>query len=239
MEQKQVTGSIYSLKQYSLGKLAALFLSVVLIGFSSCKNKGGGKLLSREDSASVYQSFANQWQAVYVMNLSAAKLEDLFQVNAPSPTNNIVKQIKFKWVKKGTDPWGLEAYGIDDKGAQITGPVTLEVPDKNVYLRNFRLHEFENDYITTRGHLKYILGVGTLGDDKPFAKGELKDLVIIPDMETPYPDPNSDIERMFFRIKKLRPAKSKDFFNELQTFGNPAPPFSFTCDPCDENVYNY
>ncbi len=231
MNQQKSSKNIIQVKR----RTAQAFLGLLLIGITlnSCNNSGKAKL-SKEDSVKLYEAMIEENQAVYEMKLPVAALERLFLVGSATP--NTVKQLKFRWIKSGNEPWAMEAYGVDDKGGVLSGPVALDIPDKaKGFRRNWRKYVFVDDFYTRRGHLKYIYKSDNAGKDEPIKV--FRDLYIDPQFEMYYPDPDSDEQRMYFIIKAEGDKKSKKLLGALQTYANPAPPFGISCTNCDANEY--
>ena len=155
------------------------------------------------------------------MKLTQQNLKDIFTPMDKTLDPNIIKQVYYGWFENRTNEYGILAFGVDEKGTQVSNKVKLTIPDVNEYETNWH-YDTEAIMINTRGQLKYLLGSENLGQDVPVEGTKLADITFTPLMRS-YPGTTST---MFFELRASTPGVS--------ILANPAPPFSFTCSKCDD-----
>lgn len=154
------------------------------------------------------------------MKLTQQNLRDVFTPMDQTIDPNTIKQVYYGWFENRTNEYGLLAFGVNEKGEQISDRVKLTIPNVNDYQTNWH-YDTEPIMINTRGQLKYLLGSQNLDQDVPIEGTKMGDITFTPLMRS-YPGTTST---MFFELRASTPG--------ISILANPAPPFSFTCTKCD------
>lgn len=184
--QKKITGLLFK------SKTAYLFFLLIIAasaGMYSCKGKKDGTANWTEaDSLNVaYNTVTKNGEAFLQAFDSIRKVRpDVYQTSsfmnftaeqqAQVFTSDQVKQVKFTWVNLGGDNFGLQAWGLDAEGVQLSGPVPLTQLNYPPVPNIFNLGRVP--LYLNRGELKEILGVppGT----GPIEPGSYSDVIFSP-----------------------------------------------------------
>ncbi|MEI2739960.1 MAG: hypothetical protein V9F01_14395 [Chitinophagaceae bacterium] len=205
MEQKNIE---QRLKRLNIWLAVLTVLSLIAIGLSTFQ------FLSKnnDDHDIPIKIYKN-------MKLTHEKLVEIFTPMDPNVDPNNIKEVYYSWYENRTNEYGLEAYGVDANGQQLSQKVKLVIPNLKDYETNWN---YDTELmVNTRGQLKYLLGSQYLGQDRTIEPGKLTEITFVPLMRA-YPGSTST---MFFDMKSATPGVS--------ILANPAPPFSFTCTNCD------
>lgn len=214
----------------SLLQIAALSFIAVLTTLSSCKNKGTAVTLSKEDSLRISKEVLQVKSKIYYMKLSAVQLKDLFTPSDPNVDPNAIKQIHFTWHSYPNNEYGLDAFGVDDKGNKLSNVIEVQIPNRRNYVTNWNDMSQPSLLVIRRGDIKYLLESGERGRNTPVETAKLADIDIDPLLRN-YPDTEST---MFFSLRKSGYVKEKSILAGIITYLNPSPPYNNICDgDCD------
>lgn len=214
----------------SLLQFAVLSLIAFLITLPSCKNKEAAVKLSKEDSIRISKEVLQVKSKIYYMKLSAEQLRSLFTPSDPSVDPNNIKQIHFTWHSYPNNEFGLDAFGVDDKGNRLSNVIELQIPDRRKYVTNWSDMEQPSLLVIRRGDIKYLLESAERRRNTPVESTKLADIEIDPLLRN-YPDTEST---MFFSLRKSGYLKEKSILAGIITYLNPSPPYNNFCDgDCD------